>query len=67
MQEYREHWRAVIHPFIGKEITVDGVQFELVDCNDLGILYWQKKGSKKLFVIAGWDIKRLLDSHDMLD
>lgn len=61
MQKSAERWRKLIGQFIGKEITDGGERFELVGCNELGTLYWQKKGRSRItYVIGGWDIDRLL-------
>jgi len=57
MHESQVAWYQVIKPFIGKRIISEGVEFELVSCNDLGTLYWQKVGKpSKHYVVAGWDI-----------
>jgi hypothetical protein len=62
MHESAARWRQVVEPFIGKRIEDRGIEFELADVNDVGVLYWQKVGgSKKLYTLPFWSVSRLLE------
>lgn len=46
----------VIKAYIGKEIKIGKERWILHSCNDVGVLYWHKRGQKKLFTISGYRI-----------
>ena len=59
-----EHMKLINRPYrtqeeaqarVGETITYDGEQWICDSFNDLGCLYWRKRGGKKIFVIPGYE------------
>lgn len=58
----KDNLRPKIEPYLEKEVVVNGKVWILTDFNDLGVLYWRKKGRRTLFTIAS-----LLSIEDLRD
>lgn len=62
--ELAAHFARATEPFtdriagyLGRRIERDGINWQLVGCNDLGVLYWRMGANRsKVYTLEGIDI-----------